>query len=793
MPNTPLLTVTIVVRDQKDVIETTLTSLYECSGIPLELYVIDDASSDGSNKVIESVLDYYQHEQTFYFQHEQPAGRGYSLNEALLQCSGSIFWAPETIDQLDEQRFLKNLDRLKSNYHTALLQRTAIPSGQTEWLELINQEQWPVDESFLWNLSKIPAQNRYFSPHINSYCGLELAARLQKHSYLQSDKPWSRPNSLADTQPPNSLLQQEILFSLLRGTEPTGDDRAEILSELWSIKPNDRPLTERDFDIELLNEAVNLIDDGRFNTALEKIEEVLQERPSHPAAKQLKIKILEKKRRFVEASELKHEVNRSAADAEEQKSTTQSQPGVSEPEPKPAAPQPQAETEPEAKDEQPSPKSKEQKEPGVSLIIPTTIYGKGALEHCLLSISEHCDTETLELIVIDNASLDDTHDYLEELQEKKFMQCKVITNNQNRGFPASINQGLEHAETPYACILHNDIEFESDAISQLKTLMENHPEYALVGPATNKTYNPEQASRNIEASSPGLVEAEYIDSFCMMVRMESNLRLDDAYELAFFEDIDLSFQARTAGYKVGVAAHIEVTHHLGTTTFPLDLDTESKQYWKNVAYFNGKWEIEKFSKEELTSLVKFDQLLALNELVNPLYPEQEIKEEFERLFTDEMETEIFNTEHDPETLCQLVHLFMVMDKRDVMRRLEDRLERVDLPASLIYQMVRFYYKRNIYSRCTYYLDQLKAQNESLRADLYRLAIHVENKNFDEAIPLLRHLLDHAPANPTLYKLAGDIHQFNGNEEEAASFHQLAKQINPFKFDDTPTDAFGFEL
>jgi predicted Zn-dependent protease len=69
---------------------------------------------------------------------------------------------------------------------------------------------------------------------------------------------------------------------------------------------------------------------------------------------------------------------------------------------------------------------------------------------------------------------------------------------------------------------------------------------------------------------------------------------------------------------------------------------------------------------------------------------------------------------------------------------------------------------------------------------------VENKDFDEAIPMLKHLLEHAPANPTLYQLAGDIHQFNDNQEEADSFYKLAKQINPFKFDEASKDAFGFK-
>jgi tetratricopeptide (TPR) repeat protein len=279
----------------------------------------------------------------------------------------------------------------------------------------------------------------------------------------------------------------------------------------------------------------------------------------------------------------------------------------------------------------------------------------------------------------------------------------------------------------------------------------------------------------------------------MMMRLDTGLQMDEEYELTFFEDIDVCFQARTEGHKVGIAPHIEVIHHFGTTTFSLDLDTESEQYWKNVAYFNEKWQIEIFSEDQLKSLSTFDQLMALDDLVNPLFPEEEIKKQFQRLFTDELKTEILNSEHDGEILCKLVHLFMVMNEREVMRRLEDRLENVELPASLIYQLVRFYYERNIYSRCTHYLNQLKPQNKTLRADLYSLAILVENKNFEEAVPMLKELMNRAPANPMLYKLAGDIHKFNGNREEASSFYEIAEQINPFEFINEEKDAFGFEL
>lgn len=776
MPNTStsLLTVTIVVQDQKDVIETTLTSLYECTDISFELFVIDDASSDGSDEVIQSVLDYYQHEQTFYYEHEQRAGRGYALNEALVQSSGSFFWAPETIQEIDEPLLADCLEQLGEAPEAGMLQRHGLPSDLPGWIDLVNRNQWPTDGAFLWNLQNVQGDKRYFNPFLNAYGSMDLAGRLVESSFLRSESPWSRPSPMEKIQAPTLPLRQELLTTLLRGLKTAGNERNQILKALQSLETGSRPLRERDFDIELLNEAVAMKEDGRFNAALEKIEEVLDEQPSHPAAKQLKIQLLEKKRRFVEASELKHEISKTERKAEGQKEKSEKE--------KRQAPQ----ASPEGK------KETQRRDPDISLIVPTAIHGKAALEHGLLSVSKHCDPGEIQLIVIDNASLDDTHDYLEELQEKDFLGCKVITNQQNRGFAASVNQGLEQADTPYACIVHNDVAFRSDAVGQLKKIMEAHPGYALVGPAADKTLNPDQAIRNIDSDSPGLMPAEYIDSFCMMMRTDTGLRMDEAYELAFFEDIDLCFQARSAGYKVGIASHIEVTHHLGTTTFPLDLDTESKQYWKNVAYFNDKWGIEKFSEEELKSLSNFDQLLALDELVNPLFPEEEVKTQFERLFTDEMRTELYNTEHDPGTLCQLVHLLMVMNKRDVMRRFEDRLEDVELPATLIYQLVRFYFNRNIYSRCTHYLSQLEPQNESLRADLYRLAIHIENKNFEEAVPMLRHLLDQAPANPTLYKLAGDIHKFKGNEEEGDSFYRLAKQINPFKFDATPTDALGFE-
>lgn len=763
MPNKPLLSVAIIIHNQRDIVEPALTSLYDLATIPFELFLIDDGSTDGSVDAIESLLDFHQHEHTFYFPHSKPVGRGNSLNEAILQCNSPLFWAPETIQEIDEDFLARQLEQLASSDSAALVHHQGLPSDHRQWKNLILGEDWPIDGNFIWNLRALPTANHFFSPYLDRYHGTDLAARLGDISCLETSRPWYQSSDFVQTPDITASQRQELLMTLLRQTSFSTENHTEILEGLYSISTSEPQNIKEEFQNDLLNEALEMKKNGRFNSALELIEEVLEEQEDHAGAKQLKIEILEKKRRFVEASELKYEVSKSRG-----KKNREETEEVTEPQ-------------------------QDEEDIELSLIIPTTSHGKAALEHCLLSISEHCETSGLELIVIDNASLDNTHDYLDELREKRFLNCRIITNKVNKGFAASVNQGLDKARGDYACILHNDVELDSDVLTQLKKLMDNHPEFAVIGPSTDKTLNPDQAERNVEDSAPPLIRAEYLDSFCMMLRMDSDLRMDEEYQLAFFEDIDLCFQARSKDYKVGIAPHISVAHHFGTTTFPLDLDTESEQYWKNVSYFNDKWDVEVFSEDELKSLSTFDQLLALDDLVNPLFPEEEIVEQFNKLFSDELKTEILKSEHEPETLCKLVHLLMVMEEREVMRQLEDRLENIELPASLIYQLVRFYFNRNIYSRCTHYLNRLKPQNDSLRADLYRLAINVENKNFDEAIPMLKQLMDHAPANPMLYKLAGDIHKFSGNDQEASSFYDLAEQINPFEFVNEQKDAFGFKL
>jgi GT2 family glycosyltransferase len=749
MPEKLSLSIILTFHNNRDVIESTLSSVFELKQLAYELIIIDDASTDGSSDAIKSLLDYYDHERTFFFQHEKPAGRGNCLNEALQQCNSNLVWCPSSIEQIDESQLVQIPARAKENPQYCFIQQLQLPESGDEWLAYVARQSWHDDASFIWNLDAIPSGQHFFNPYQHQHHGLELAARLSSTGSVPFEQVerFSTISGRATPISPVSADKKELIYSLLRNPDLKPATRTRALKFYNEIPATDSGGSDDDFQNEQLAEAFRMKQEGRLGSALELVEQVLKHRPNHPEAKQLKIQILEKKRRFVEASELKHELL-----AEQN-------------------------TAPDDADFK------------TSLIISTALYGKEVLEHCLIAVSEHCDPKTTKLIVIDNASLDDTHDYLDELEKKGFFSLKVITNSQNKGFAASVNQGLEAACGDYACVLHNDVVINSNAVDELERLMDENPRYAVVGPMANKTLNPDQSTRNEESYSNELVRAEYLDSFCMMVRLDTGLRMDEAYQLAFFEDIDFCFEARKEGHRVGIATGVSVEHHYGTTTFGLNLDTESEQYWKNVAYFNEKWGIEVYSEEELKSRSRFDQLLAIDQLVNPLYPEESLKSYFEELFTDELKTEMMQAKHDPDTLCSLVHLMMVMEERELMRRLEDRLDNVDLPTSLIYQLVRFYYYRNIYSRCRHYLDKLKAEQQSLQSELYKLQMMVGDKEFREAVPKLTELLEKAPTNPTLYKLAGDIHQFKGNQDEAESFYKIAAQINPFEYSETGETEF----
>ena len=85
------------------------------------------------------------------------------------------------------------------------------------------------------------------------------------------------------------------------------------------------------------------------------------------------------------------------------------------------------------------------------------------LEQCVLSVQKALEGIDGEIIVIDNASSDDSC----EMMKIKFPQIKLIENTDNLGFPKGNNIGVAEAKGEYICILNPDTVVAEDTFSKI--------------------------------------------------------------------------------------------------------------------------------------------------------------------------------------------------------------------------------------------------------------------------------------------------------------------------------------
>lgn len=85
------------------------------------------------------------------------------------------------------------------------------------------------------------------------------------------------------------------------------------------------------------------------------------------------------------------------------------------------------------------------------------------LEQCVLSVQKALEGIDGEIIVIDNASSDDSC----EMMKTKFPHIKRIENSENLGFPKGNNIGVAQAKGEYICILNPDTVVAEDTFSKI--------------------------------------------------------------------------------------------------------------------------------------------------------------------------------------------------------------------------------------------------------------------------------------------------------------------------------------
>ncbi|MCA8307009.1 glycosyltransferase [Burkholderia sp. AU28942] len=244
--------------------------------------------------------------------------------------------------------------------------------------------------------------------------------------------------------------------------------------------------------------------------------------------------------------------------------------------------------------------------PQVSVIVPA--YGKLAYTlACLRSIARHGADAAFEVIVVDDASPDDSTETLSQIEG-----LRLIRNERNLGFIGSCNAGAAAALGTYLLFLNNDTQVTPGWLDQLLACFAEESDCGIAGSrlvypdgrlqeAGGIVFSDASAWNFGRFESPDNPQflyrrrVDYISGAAMMIdaALFGQLGgLDARYAPAYYEDTDLAFAVRAAGKQVFYQPQSLVIHNEGISS-GTDTFSGVKQYQViNREKFRQKWAAE---------------------------------------------------------------------------------------------------------------------------------------------------------------------------------------------------------
>ncbi len=237
--------------------------------------------------------------------------------------------------------------------------------------------------------------------------------------------------------------------------------------------------------------------------------------------------------------------------------------------------------------------------PLVSIVIPH-FNGKEILHNCLQAL-EKTKYENKEVIIVNNASTDDSLDKIRQ----SFPWVRLVNNEKNLGYAGGCNSGLEIASGEYVLFLNNDTVFDADWLSILVDTCERDENIAACQPKI--LYHANEKMFDYAGAAGGLIDflgypfakgrifftletdnAQYntvgdvfwASGAATLIRKTAldEVGTFDEDFFAHMEEIDLNWRMHLAGYRVVVVPQATVYHNAGSTLKP---DSPIKIYWNH--------------------------------------------------------------------------------------------------------------------------------------------------------------------------------------------------------------------
>lgn len=213
------------------------------------------------------------------------------------------------------------------------------------------------------------------------------------------------------------------------------------------------------------------------------------------------------------------------------------------------------------------------------MLIP--VYGElGTTWSCLRSLAEVPSGKSIEVIVANDRSPDRTSEMLARVRG-----IRTVENPENLGFLRTCNRAAREARGRYLCLLNNDTRVTPGWLSPMVESFELFPRAGLVGAkllfgdgrlqeAGGTVFRDGTTSHYGRRKDPARPEysfarrVDYCSAACALIPKalwEELGGFDEYYAPAYYEDTDLAFRVRRAGYEVIYQPATTVVHFEGLT------------------------------------------------------------------------------------------------------------------------------------------------------------------------------------------------------------------------------------
>jgi len=215
------------------------------------------------------------------------------------------------------------------------------------------------------------------------------------------------------------------------------------------------------------------------------------------------------------------------------------------------------------------------------------------LERCLASIAAHRGDVTLDVLVIDNASADDSHTRAIAAHP----WARLIENPENVYLSPAWNQGIRETSAPFVLLLNPDTEWWRGTLADYLRAALEHPRAGIVGPLVRNSDGTVYPSGRVFPSvtdavghaflgsvRPGNLftqryhmegwdrtterEVDWVSGCCMLFprrAFDEVGTFDEAFPL-YGEELDMGARLRAAGWSILFTPEVEILHEIGVST-----------------------------------------------------------------------------------------------------------------------------------------------------------------------------------------------------------------------------------